>query len=43
MRGSPNILSLFGNEYDRLNNTGTSINIRLSLSYDTQISLKFRF
>ena len=43
MRGLTHILLLFRNEYERLNNTGASINIRLFLSYYMHFSLKFRF
>ena len=39
MRGWPSILSLFGNEFNKFNNT----RVRFYLSYDMKIILKSHF
>ena len=41
MRGLLSILSLFCNEFNKFNKTGT--NVRFYLSYDIKITLKYHF
>ena len=42
MRGLPSILSLFGNEFDKFNNT-RALMLDSILSYDIRITLKSHF